>query len=93
MGEYLCNHPEIETIHITGSDRTHDAIVWGVGEEGARNRAAGTPLLSKRMTSELGGISPMIVTPGDWKHHDLQFQAEHIVTSKLNNGGHNCIAT
>jgi acyl-CoA reductase-like NAD-dependent aldehyde dehydrogenase len=29
VGEYLCQHPQIETIHITGSHRTHDAIVWG----------------------------------------------------------------
>ena len=93
VGGYLAHHDGVDSVHMTGSAATHDAIVWGVGEEGARNRAAGTPQLSKKMTSELGGISPMIVTPGDWKHHDLQFQAEHIVTSKLNNGGHNCIAT
>ena len=35
----------------------------------------------------------MIVTPGDWSDADLDFQAEHIVSSKLNNAGHNCIAT
>ena len=35
----------------------------------------------------------MIVVAGEWSDADLQFQAEHIVTSKLNNAGHNCIAT
>ena len=29
LGRYLCQHPQIETIHITGSHQTHDAIVWG----------------------------------------------------------------
>lgn len=93
VGGYLAHHAGVDAVHMTGSAATHDAIVWGPGEEGMARKAAGTPLLTKRITSELGGVSPLIVTPGDWKHHDLQFQAEHIVTSKLNNGGHNCIAT
>jgi len=50
-------------------------------------------VLTKRITSELGGVSPMIVVAGKWTDADLQFQAEHIVSSKLNNAGHNCIAT
>ena len=31
-GDYLCKHVSVEEIHITGSDKTHDAIVYGVGE-------------------------------------------------------------
>ncbi len=27
-GAYLCNHPGVDEIHITGSDKTFDAIVW-----------------------------------------------------------------
>jgi acyl-CoA reductase-like NAD-dependent aldehyde dehydrogenase len=27
VGKYLCEHPQIETIHITGLHKTHDAIV------------------------------------------------------------------
>ncbi len=91
-GAYLCDHPVIEELHITGSDKTHDAIVWGVGEEGAKNRAAGTPKNTKRFTSELGAISPTIVVPGPWSAADLRFQAENIATMKLHNSGHNCIA-
>ena len=41
----------------------------------------------------LGGVSPFIVVPGDWSDADIRFQAEHVATSKLNNAGHNCIAT
>ena len=29
LGSYLTNHPAIDTVHITGSHHTHDAIVWG----------------------------------------------------------------
>ena len=35
--------PLVEEIHITGSDKTHDAIVYGVGEEGARRKASNEP--------------------------------------------------
>ena len=93
VGGYLAHHDGIHSIHMTGSSTTHDAIVWGTGPEAEDRRRAGTPLLTKRITSELGGVSPVIVVGGEWKDHDLQFQAEHIVTTKLNNAGHNCIAT
>lgn len=91
VGAYLAEHPDIAHVHITGSARTHDAIVWGTGEEAERNRAAGTPKLGKEMTSELGGVSPIIVVPGRWSKGELRFQAEHVVTQRLHNAGHNCI--
>lgn len=93
VGAYLAHHEGVDSIHMTGSAATHDAIVWGTGAEADDRRRAGTPRLAKRITSELGGVSPMIVVAGEWSDADLQFQAEHIVTSKLNNAGHNCIAT
>ena len=95
IGEYLTKHPKVETIHITGSERTHDSIVYGAGKEGKERKAANKPILdpSKKMTSELGGIGPMIVVPGPWTKADINFQAENIVTAKLHNGGHNCVAS
>lgn len=93
VGAYLCDHPLVEELHITGSDKTHDAIVWGVGAEGEKNKKAGTPRNKKRITSELGAVSPTIVVPGPWTSADIQFQAENIATMKLHNSGHNCIAT
>jgi hypothetical protein len=92
VGDYLCQHPEIDEIHITGSDRTHDAIVYGVGEEGARNKAANKPRTTKRITSELGNVSPVIVVPGPWTEADLKFHAENIATQMTNNAGFNCNA-
>ncbi len=91
-GAYLCEHPVVEELHITGSDATHDAIVWGTGEEGERNRKAGTPKNRRRFTSELGSVSPTIVVPGPWSAADLRYQAESIATMKLHNSGHNCVA-
>lgn len=91
VGSYLVGHEGINHVHITGSARTHDAIVWGVGKEAEKNRAAGTPQITKEITSELGGVSPIIVVPGDWSRGDLVYQAEHVVTQRLHNAGHNCI--
>ncbi|HEY6408611.1 MAG TPA: aldehyde dehydrogenase family protein [Ktedonobacteraceae bacterium] len=92
-GAYLCNHPDIEEIHITGSDKTFDAIVFGAGEDGAKRKAENQPLLSKRVTGELGNVSPVIVVPGPWSASDLAYQAEHIVSMLTNNAGFNCNAT
>jgi acyl-CoA reductase-like NAD-dependent aldehyde dehydrogenase len=92
-GAYLAAHAGIDALHITGSARTHDAIVWGADEHAPQRRKEDLPLLDKPFTSELGGVSPCIVVPGPWSAADFRFQAEQIVTSKLNNCGHNCIAS
>lgn len=91
-GAYLTEHPLIEEMHITGSQATHDAIVWGTGAEGEANRKAGTPKNNKRFTSELGAVCPTIVVPGPWSKADLRFQAENVATQKLHNSGFNCVA-
>ncbi|MER5739293.1 aldehyde dehydrogenase family protein [Streptomyces sp. NPDC002262] len=92
-GAYLAAHDGIDTLHVTGSERTHDALVWGTDDRAEERRRDDTPLLDKEFTSELGGVSPCIVTPGPWTAADFRHQAEHIVTSKMNNSGHNCIAS
>ncbi|MGB6688352.1 MAG: aldehyde dehydrogenase family protein [Terracidiphilus sp.] len=92
VGQYLCNHPLVETIHITGSTASHDAIVWGTGNEATANKLAGTPRNKRPITSELGGVSPTIVVPGPWSQADIAFQAENVATQKLHNAGFNCIA-
>jgi len=91
-GSYLTQHEGIQHVHITGSAATHDAIVWGVGAQRAANKKALTPLLKKPITSELGGVSPIILVPGKWTKGDLRYQAEHVATQRLHNGGYNCIA-
>jgi acyl-CoA reductase-like NAD-dependent aldehyde dehydrogenase len=91
-GAYLCRHPQVDEIHITGSDRTYEAIVFGPGEEGRRRKAANEPLNSKRFTAELGNVSPVIVVPGPWDDGDLDYQAENLATMLTNNAGFNCNA-
>ncbi len=41
VGAYLCAHPGIDAIHLTGGERTHDAIVFGGGDDGAARKRAG----------------------------------------------------
>ncbi|MFC9434396.1 aldehyde dehydrogenase family protein [Nocardia sp. NPDC057030] len=91
-GGYLVHHPDVAHVHMTGSAQTHDAIVWGPGPEGLERKRDRRPLLDKPITSELGGVSPTIVVPGDWSDADLRYQAEHVATQRLHNGGYNCIA-
>lgn len=92
-GAFLAQHPGIAAVHITGSAATHDAIVFGTGDEVRARRVAGEPRLGKPITSELGGVSPAIILPGRWSDSDLRFQAEHVATQKLHNAGHNCVAS
>ena len=92
VGAYLTGHPDLAHVHITGSAATFDAIVWGTGAAGTRRRRENRPQLKKPITAELGGVSPIIVVPGDWTAADLTYQAEHIATMRLQNSGHNCIA-
>jgi acyl-CoA reductase-like NAD-dependent aldehyde dehydrogenase len=92
VGAYLTQHPSISHVHITGSAVTFDAIVWGVGAEAEKRRTDGEPRLGVPITAELGGVSPIIVVPGAWTAADLKYQAEHVVTMRMHNCGHNCIA-
>lgn len=92
VGSYLCEHPGIDEIHITGSAQTHDAIVFGSGKEGADRKRNNMPRLKKRITSELGNVSPVIVVPGEWSDGDIKFQAENVATQLTNNAGFNCNA-
>ena len=92
VGAYLTAHDAFAHVHITGSAPTFDAIVWGTGPQAKRRKRENRPQLKKPITAELGGVSPIIVVPGHWSDEDLRFQAEHVATMRLQNGGHNCIA-
>jgi len=90
VGKHLTDHPDVHSIHITGSAFAHDAIVWGPGEEGAANKAAGTPRLDKPITSELGCVSPVLVVPGEWTDAELDYQARQVASMLAYNCGFNC---
>jgi hypothetical protein len=93
VGAWLCAHPDVAEIHVTGSDRTYEAIVYGPGAEGARRKAERRPLLTKRVTGELGNVSPAVVVPGRWSRADLRFHAESLAGSLVTNAGFLCNAT
>jgi aldehyde dehydrogenase (NAD(P)+) len=92
VGEYLVNHAGVDVIHMTGSAATFEAILYGVGEAGAERKRRNQPIMKKPFTGELGSVSPVIILPGKWSRADIRFQAEHVVTLKLQNTGFNCAA-
>ncbi len=92
VGNYLVRHPLVDEVHITGAAHTHDDIVYGTGEEGARRKANNEPLLDKPITSELGNVSPVIIMPGEWSEKAMRFHAEHLAAQMVQNGGFNCVA-
>jgi hypothetical protein len=92
VGEHLVHHPLVDEVHITGSEHTHDLIVFGKGESGRDRKAADDPVLDKRITSELGNVSPVIVVPGRWSRRAIDWQARHVATQVVQNAGYNCNA-
>jgi acyl-CoA reductase-like NAD-dependent aldehyde dehydrogenase len=91
VGEYLCQHPQVDAIHITGSHRTHDAIVWGsTPAEQQERKAANNPRITKPITSELGCVTPILVVPGNWSKSDLAFQARQVAATVAHNASFNC---
>jgi hypothetical protein len=92
VGSYLTQHEGIDDIHITGSDKTHDAIVFGLGPEGERRKAQNEPVVTKPMTCELGNVSPVVIVPGEWTKKEIDYQAKHVATMLVNNAGFNCLS-
>ncbi len=93
-GQYAIEHEGVDSVHITGSNLTHDAIVWGgTPDERERRKSQNEPRLSKPITSELGNVTPWMIVPGRYTDSQLRFQAENIAASITNNASFNCIAT
>ena len=90
VGKHLTDHELVNSIHITGSAAAHDAIWWGPGDEGRKNKEAGTPRIDKHITSELGCVSPVLVVPGQWSDKELDYHARQIASMLVYNCGFNC---
>lgn len=91
--KYMATHPGISHIHLTGSDKTFEDIVYGRElTEKERKSKSLSKINNKPITSELGNVTPIIIHPGKWSTSDIKYQARKIVTAKLNNNGFNCIA-
>jgi aldehyde dehydrogenase (NAD(P)+) len=92
VGHYLVNHPAVDAIHITGSSDTHDRIVWGSGDEACERRREQRPLTQKRVTSELGNVSPVLIVPGEYSDGDLTAAARSVAGMFVHNASFNCNA-
>ena len=89
-GAYLSEHPDVDELHITGSYRTYNAIVFGTGQEGEARRLRDDPILDKPFSAELGNLTPVIIVPGRWSAADIDYQADNLATMLTNNAGFNC---
>ena len=93
VSSYMTAHSGITNMHLTGSDKTYENIVYG---STLNEKDKGKKTLSKKnkkpFTTELGNVTPFIIHPGKWSTSEIKFQARKIVTAKLNNNGFNCIA-
>lgn len=76
VGEYLCAHSLTDAIHLTGSIQTYQSILQ----------------FNKKITAELGCVTPVIATPGRWDKRDLLFYAKQIASAVENNASFNCNA-
>ena len=93
VSQYLCKHPSIDAIHLTGSNYTYESIVYGKELNEKERKLSNLPKYNKKpIFSELGNVTPIIIHPGKWSKSEIKFQARKIVTAKLNNSGFNCIA-
>ena len=91
--DYIVHHADVEEIHMTGSDKTFDALLYGTGEQGRTNKAQRNPILKKKIAGELGNISPLIVVPGPWSEQELTYQADNIAGSIMSYCGFFCLTT
>lgn len=93
VGAVLVEHPAVDAIHVTGSVETHDRIVWGPpGPERERRKREGQPLTKKRVTSELGNVSPGLVVPDRYTERELERIARSVAGMVINNASFNCNA-
>ena len=90
-GSFLCHHENVDEIHLTGSNKTFDAIVFDSGPDGLNNKKNKKPILTKPLTAELGNVTPVIVVPGPWSDKDIQEQAIKIASWLVSNAGFNCL--
>ena len=90
----LLHSTMVDCVHMTGGTHTHDAIVWGdTPDLQAKNKAAGTPVMRKPISSELGCVTPWIVTPGtEWSEREIGHMAGQLVTAFVAQNSCNCLS-
>jgi acyl-CoA reductase-like NAD-dependent aldehyde dehydrogenase len=91
-GKYLVHHDLVDEVHMTGSDRTYEAIVFGPGDQGRQRKRTGTLLVTKPVEGELGCITPWVIVPGNWKEQDIAEQAAKMAFWVMRNEGYLCFS-
>lgn len=92
-GAYLAAHAGVDEIHLTGSERTYDQVVWGPpGPEREARKRDNRPVLTKPVTAELGGVAPVLVVPGPYSGKELAYQAEDVASGLTFNAAFDCNA-
>ena len=89
---FMCTTSEL--LHLIIGDyeeKREQFLPMAVQEEGRQRKAAGTPLLQAPITSELGGVAPVFITPGVWTHEDMVHAAQTIWFGATSNAGCNCV--
>jgi hypothetical protein len=93
VGAFCSSHPKVETLHVTGSDKTYDAIVWGSDPaERKRRKEANDPINPRPFSAELGCVTPVLVVPGPWWEKEMEWQARSIAGMVAQNASFNCNA-
>lgn len=91
VGARLCTHDDVDVLHMTGSHRTHDAIVYGTGPEGEARRRRGEARNRRPVSAELGNITPVLVVPGPWTPQELRYHAIQLGSQHGLNAAFNCL--
>lgn len=89
-GSALINHELVDEVIITGGAATYDRIVWGEPATQGENKKKRTPVFTKRVDAELGGVGPVVIVPGEWSDGEIDHQAQQICAAKFLNSGHIC---
>jgi acyl-CoA reductase-like NAD-dependent aldehyde dehydrogenase len=87
VGARAAADPRVDSLHVTGSDRTYDAIVWSADPIAAKK--AGRRKNDKPFSAELGCVTPVLVVPGPWSASDVAFQARHVAAMVTQNASFN----
>lgn len=90
VGGHAASHAKVGSLHVTGSDRTYDAIVWGGAEK--KKHPGAKRVNEKPFSAELGCVTPVLVVPGPWSESDIRFQARHVASMVTQNASFNCNA-
>lgn len=91
-GAYLSDHPAVDTVHMTGSVRTYETILFGADAEGEQRKRARRPVFTKPFSAELGNIAPVIVVPGPWSEKEIENMSARIGSWLVPNASCNCLA-